>query len=357
MASSRRFFPALESLRGVAALTVALFHLPWAFPGRESGPVRNGYLWVDFFFVLSGFVISQSYAERLGDVRAFGRFLALRLGRIYPLHLVLTLVFLAFEVARWQAQRHGAVSAVPAFSVNGGWPLVANLLMLHACGVTSQLSFNLPSWSIGAEFWTYVVFGLCAWLFAKRLTAVAVVLMGVSAAVLWHAAPVDLDLTFDLGFVRCVLGFFAGVLIRQLPWRRPLLPAWVPVAALGLAATFLALKDRGASDFASPAVFAVVVWAFTHAEPVTWLEATPLLWLGKVSYSVYLVHTLLIMGFAAVIRRGLHLEPRDSVFATSPTVGLALTGALVLALLAVSGLTWRWVEEPFRQRAVRRFKT
>jgi peptidoglycan/LPS O-acetylase OafA/YrhL len=69
------------------------------------------------------------------------------------------------------------------------------------------------------------------------------------------------------------------------------------------------------------------------------------------------VHTVLIMGFAALVKRGLHLEAHDGVFPTTPVVGLLVSAAMIVVLLVASGMSWRWVEEPFRQRAVRRFKT
>src|SRR5438128_7978147 len=88
-------FEALDGWRGVCACFVILFHFHGYSPLYSSGLVRNSYLFVDFFFVLSGFVISWNYAHRLDTPAGVMRFLVLRLGRVYPLHVFMLLCFVA----------------------------------------------------------------------------------------------------------------------------------------------------------------------------------------------------------------------------------------------------------------------
>ena len=90
-------FAALDSLRGVAALGVAAYHIHGDGLLFNSALVRGGWLWVDFFFVLSGFVIAASYDERLAQGFAVGRFMVLWLGRIYPLHIAVSALYLAIK--------------------------------------------------------------------------------------------------------------------------------------------------------------------------------------------------------------------------------------------------------------------
>src|SRR5579871_5277008 len=104
--TTRGFFYPLESLRGLAALTVVIYHAVWNNPITSLSFFQNGALMVDFFFVLSGFVIFHSYGRKLGSWSQIGRFLWLRLGRLYPLHLAFLLVFFGFEVAKWLAEKH-----------------------------------------------------------------------------------------------------------------------------------------------------------------------------------------------------------------------------------------------------------
>src|SRR2546425_10965309 len=91
-------FIALESWRGIAACLVALFHLD-AYSHLYDVPLlRNAWLFVDFFFVLSGFIIAANYQQRLLEGFGIGRFILLRLGRIYPLHFVMLALGVALKL-------------------------------------------------------------------------------------------------------------------------------------------------------------------------------------------------------------------------------------------------------------------
>lgn len=103
--NSKQFFGELESLRGIAALTVVLFHvnqLHWINPVTTHRFFGNGGLMVDLFFVLSGFVICHNYSQKIRSLKNIGRFMFLRLGRLFPLHFFFLLVFLGVEIAKLQ---------------------------------------------------------------------------------------------------------------------------------------------------------------------------------------------------------------------------------------------------------------
>jgi peptidoglycan/LPS O-acetylase OafA/YrhL len=107
-ATRARFFVSLEAMRGVAALSVVIFHAVWTNPVTPLRFFQNGQLMVDFFFVLSGFVICHSYRSHLDTVAEGVRFIWLRVGRLYPLHLAFLPVFAGFEVVKYLAQiRYG----------------------------------------------------------------------------------------------------------------------------------------------------------------------------------------------------------------------------------------------------------
>ena len=144
----------LDSLRGIAALCVAGFHAVMTFamgsPLEKIPVFAHGYLMVDLFFVLSGFVIAYSSTHRLNDVGDAGRFQFRRLLRIYPLHLLTLCVFVLVDyVLRYQ--NIAAPNDAAAFA--------ANLMLVHPFTET-ELTFNYPSWSIAAEFWTYLIFAV-----------------------------------------------------------------------------------------------------------------------------------------------------------------------------------------------------
>lgn len=104
---------ALDSLRGIAALTVVGHHLLYYGLPVEPAYLGGGVLAVDFFFVLSGFVIAANYCERLGAGMPVRWFMALRIGRIWPLHLALLAAYFALEAAFWLFTPQGFLLRAP----------------------------------------------------------------------------------------------------------------------------------------------------------------------------------------------------------------------------------------------------
>ena len=94
----------LESLRGLAALLVVFFHVPKWNSFLNVGIINNGYLMVELFFVLSGFVIFNAYSNNIKSKRDLMRFQFLRFGRLYPVHILFLLILLLIEVAKYFAQ-------------------------------------------------------------------------------------------------------------------------------------------------------------------------------------------------------------------------------------------------------------
>src|ERR1044071_6303395 len=169
-APTKKFFEGLEALRGIAALTVVFLHIEviyfrdqWANPANDRllfHFFRNGYLMVDLFFVLSGFVICHNYFSKISCLRDVLRFMFLRFGRLYPLHLFFLLIFFGMEIVKYIGQqRFGFVANQhPAFTENGSFAFVANIFLVQPFFPSANLSFNAPSWSIGIEFYTYLIF-------------------------------------------------------------------------------------------------------------------------------------------------------------------------------------------------------
>jgi peptidoglycan/LPS O-acetylase OafA/YrhL len=372
----RTFFGGLESLRGVAALSVAAYHITWLNATYDWGFVRNAYLWVDFFFVLSGFVISHSYGDKIRSGRDFVRFLWLRLGRLYPLHLFLLLLFLSTHVAEFARDLitgHSGGSA--ALAHVRYYEIFTSLFLVQGLGFNRELYYNFPAWSISTELYTCVVFGLVAWCMPRRRWLTAA-LTSIGAFLLLLVVG-DRSLSMTLGFVRCLGGFFLGVLtyqaylyVQSRPWlteRSNVVDAAL-MAALVCFVLFVATKRRGYSDFLVPPFVAIIV-LLVAARPESVagraLMAKPLAWLGKVSYSVYMVHWLTITVASRILLLVAHpatagaIGNRDiprttALMAPSSWIG-TLFAVLTLAMVcAVSQLTFAFVEDPFRRRA-RRF--
>jgi peptidoglycan/LPS O-acetylase OafA/YrhL len=367
----RVFYGSLESLRGVAALLVGFYHVAWLNPAHDAGIVRNSYLMVDLFFVLSGFVMCHGYGDRIRNRHELGEFFVLRLGRLYPLHLIVLLVFLAAEAARYGAQHWLKISsAVPAFAENTGWALLSNLFLVHSLGLHNRLTFNAPSWSISAEFYTYIAFAVVVlalrkWQKPAQLAAFVTLSALSLGLLLWHGRP-DLNVMYDFGWFRCTMSFFAGaashiVFGRSEVLRRGGLRRVVPyiaVACLVGGALFLEFKTKGPSDFLFPPLVVILVVALAaspHAPINRWLQLRPLVYLGRISYSIYMVHYLLSwqVGSALVSWFGYRTSTTGAGEQAIQTGALAGTVALLVYLgsvLLVSRVTFAYIEEPFRQK-------
>lgn len=155
-------FDGVDALRGICALLVAMLHCETYSHVQGVRFFNNAYLFVDFFFVLSGFVIAANYAERLRDGYGLGRFAVLRFGRVYPLYLVTLLAFVAMEVLQVLVPALGAMGsgepfAAPRQSLD---TILANVFLLQSFGTYDFLTWNTPGWSIATEFWTYLAFAL-----------------------------------------------------------------------------------------------------------------------------------------------------------------------------------------------------
>jgi hypothetical protein len=369
----RAFFGALESLRGIAALAVGVYHITWLYPLRGLGFIRNGYLMVDFFFVLSGFVICHSYGDKLRTGRDLVRYLWLRFGRLYPLHLAILLLFVGLALAA-QTKAAATGAGLQAFSHLRVNEIVASLALVQGLGVMKDLEYNFPSWSISTEFYTCAVFGVVAVL-SDRHSAVwrASALISFSAfGALLLSGQRSLTDVYTFGFPRCIMGFFLGIVayqtfLRLRPWLVApgfgLLYETAPALALGAAIVLLGLKTRGPSDFGLLPAVAVLVPIVAAAPDSTVARALctrPMAWLGKVSYSIYMVHAVVILAAEAALRHLLTSMPRldattgaavGSRLVPVPLVGAVFTVLTVGAICALSHVTFTRIEQPFRKRS------
>lgn len=358
-----RRYEALDAWRGVAALLVAAYHLPVAHALALQPWFKTIELFVDFFFVLSGFVICHAYGERLGDGAAGLRFLVRRLGRVWPLHALVLGILVALELGRLAASTLlGTAFSVPPFTETrtvGG--IVTNLLMIQSFNLHPSTTWNLPAWSISVEFYTYVAFAGLWIAFGGRTRILACVCVAAGGAlVLALLAPNWLFATSDFGMFRALYGFFVGVLACRLHQGglnagTRLVPE--PVILVLLAA-FLALTGVNATSLFAPLVFACVVLVFAREEGAlsAALRTRPLQALGAWSYSIYLVHPLvyytILMSSKAIERvTGIPLFERAAGGAllwgpSGPWANLALGLLWLVPVIAMARITRRVVEKP-----------
>ena len=366
------FFSPLESLRGLAALVVIVFHADWTNPITAWNFFQNGALMVDFFFVLSGFVIFHSYGQKLPSLPNIVRFLWLRLGRLYPLHLAFLLVFVGLELTKTVL-----APDKPGLMHNNRHALIANLLLVHALGLTRRLTYNFPSWSISTEFYTYALFAAVRWQCRddRQFATAAALIVIISAAALIRLGIVPLvDAMTVWGFFRCCMGFFLGALAYSIYSRcqaeraadaretvqiKGNWTSWLSPVALLTAIGFLSCANpEGRWTYAGPLLSVFVILSIVLRPQPTLqrlLASGPLSWLGRVSYSVYMVHAAVIWVVTRVLmmvsKFPLIENPGGARVATPPVVGLLVLAGYIALTLVLSHFTYQWIEKPFRNRS------
>ncbi|MEO6042130.1 MAG: acyltransferase [Croceibacterium sp.] len=357
-------FVALDALRGVAALGIAVHHINGRGPLFDMlGRLDLG-LAVDFFFVLSGFVIAASYGARLARGFSIARFMLLRYGRVWPLQAVMVAAYLALELVYLAWHGGGAVGGrAPFTEARDPAMLPASLLLVQAFVFPLRDSWNTQAWSISVEVGLYLAAAGLWRMLGRAATAPAVV-----AAL---AALVLLDLERTGGWdqvLRGIGGFGLGMGCWALwgPWARlrigralaTLLEAFVVLGAAAIVAGYTAMLTADLLFAATVLVFAREGGALSRL-----CRTAPLVWLGTLSYSLYMVHGFvfgrIFDGLALVqLQIGAHWVEAtvggiDRLVVPAP-VALAVMAAMLAAALAAAWLVWRWVEAPAREWSRRR---
>lgn len=291
----------LTSLRFFAAFYVVVFHalddLLAGTSGFGKNLLHNGYLGVDFFFTLSGFILTHVYIDSVREKRFKpGKFLLARFARLYPLHLFMLVLFVATYVA-------GDFLGLLSGGTGMNWQhLPYHLLALHAWGFTDAHSWNVPSWSISAEFFAYLIFPLVAFP-ALRIRAkpglLLAVLLFVVAFFVFRSQ--DLKLTgvmYNYGIYRIffefLMGMFVYLVFREHQFSRKTVVIALPsVVALAVVLAGLDVMDV----FIVPLFSAIIFLAANLAlfEKPTVLRSKSLIYLGEISYATYMVHYYILL--------------------------------------------------------------
>lgn len=347
--ASKEKIASLTGIRGLAAIWVVLFHfspMTSNFLGvsAPSMVIPFGYLGVDLFFMLSGYVLGLSYsAAFLKSVNTtFWRFWIGRLFRIMPLHWFVMLTMAALILA-WPSELATVDRNLPNF--------IASFFLVQNWGLGSPWAWNWPTWSLSAEMVAYIAFPLIVYSSARFVPRgraaniwAACLCLALMIAVFLTIGRPNLGATGYLGLPRCVLEFAAGFFLYRAvrDWKiSNMMPDQMLLA--GCLITAVCISIPGLS-FAVPFGFALIILACAFSGRLANLlfANTISKYLGEISYSVYLTHSVLLVVLEALIRA---FALQD----LAPTLRLVFVLSWIPLLLMISTLTWRLLELPGRR--------
>ena len=341
----------LTSVRFFAALFVVLFHIHDDTPLLTNLPTQfflKGYLGVDIFFILSGFILTHVYLRQWQDRRfRYGQFMLNRFARVYPLHLVMTLAFVALYAL---SSRFGVLGNAQGMDW-GALPF--HLLALHGWGFLGHHAWNFPSWSISSEFFAYLIFPL--FLMMTRMGARIGLAVAIAALIAafhlsgWLFRPFT-ALTFDFGIVRIAFEFGLGVFV-YLACANIAIGAratrWLLLAALLAFAGIAHVSRSNGDDIVLILLGGAIIFLLgelSRASGPSIMRAGPLVYLGEISYSIYMVHYMAELVFMGAVPRLLH---------TPGTIPFWAWLCLLAMILIGAALSFHLIEVPARN-AIRR---
>jgi len=360
----QRRYVALDAFRGLAAFGVALFHFRWIDPALQQSTIVGGLdMLVDFFFVLSGFVLTHAY---FGRDDSMAQFVGWRLARLYPMHLFALLMFLVLQGLKMVVETWGGDTRHHAFDGLNVANFADTLLLLQSTGLLwHQISWNAPSWSISTElFANLLVFALLVLLGRRQLNLICGVLL-VCIIGFFMAANIGPHDYGPLALLRCIAGFCLGCLVHELFVRthhNKLVGAAAP-SLVGTGAEVLALaallsgilaKPLTGIWFSSAFSFAIVIYVFAFEAGFISraIERTGLAWFGTISYSVYLNHI-----FVGSLLSGAFLAVAGRIGLTGPLKIMVYVALFFTVLSVYSWLTYRYIELPAQRYFSPRRKT
>lgn len=341
----------LTGVRGIAAWWVVFYHfhelLAPHIPSWMLEIITRGYLAVDLFFILSGFVIFLTYYDKIIHLRRYDfldfyyNFTIRRLSRVYPLHLLTLFLYISIPSLliltgrNYDASKYGTES------------FFYNLLLIQNWFALESLTWNVPSWSISAEWFAYLLFPFFGIIFISHLQSlIKIIAVGILliATISFMFAMSGADSLGDdiqnLGVGRCFLQFMLGgvLLLFYKNYRSVLFSRFANFLLLSIfCGGLVSLEYFGFPNYyAISAVFGALILFLSKNTGIisNLLSGKALVFIGDISYSTYMWHFLLKewfkMGFV------------DS----NGYSELNLLSAAMLVLFGLSVVSYVWFERP-----------
>lgn len=297
----------LDGLRGLFSIMVVLFHYPEEYMPKSMHSffiIRESYTFVDFFFVLSGFVISYNY-NSLSNFNEFKEYIKKRFVRLYPLLFYTVLVVFTFEIifnnflTKFVNNPESNLFLLAA--------LADSLLLTNSTPILGNTSgINYPSWSISSEIISYIVFGLVSILFRRRMKNIVLMAILITSCVILFQSKSFFS-TGNYGFLRGLVSFSLGYFVYELNRLKfklnNVLEYLIPILLVFIFYKLYDLEKESIDGglifgmITIPSFFSLCILTLlkTNGFISKLLEVRAFQFLGKISYSVYLNHAIVVL--------------------------------------------------------------
>lgn len=346
----------LESLRGVAAVCVIFYHSYFNFFDKKLSFFDNSSLFVDFFFILSGFVMTLAYKERIEKGFNFSTFFFLRVGRLYPLHFLMLMVWVFYIMAKQLLHAYYNIGSPQIYegSDYNFFTFIMHLFLLNGMWTISEFVWNGPSWSISTEIFAYIVF----YFFAKyKLTSSHCLLplaISISFYTILSIDSSSIQPTLNGGFIRCLAGFFLGVFIYNFKSITNALNSnsrtVIELIVVFAVVISVAYSNKLEIQLLSVILMALSVIVFSSQNSGVIgriLESSFATNLGKWSFSIYMVHSLVISIHEVVLATFFDVTSAN----TTGFASFLINCSMLIVTITISKFTYENIELRFRNTA------
>jgi peptidoglycan/LPS O-acetylase OafA/YrhL len=360
----------LTSLRGIAAVIVVIHHFSYYLLPRigkilssHSHFFQNGYLWVDFFFILSGFIMTHVYGKYFSSEVSSGNyrsFMWSRFARIYPLHLLVISFLIGLEIAKTYLLDTATFTG--KFNLTA---LFASISLLQAFDLNCPPLFwcdtywNEPAWSISVEFIIYCLFPFLLLFLTKidrKFNLLIYICILASILLLIQFTRGNLDAIIGIpAIARCGLECILGIITYKVYQRGNYqnyinldLLAIISIGWISLVMHSWSDRGRGFHDWSILPAFSLLILAVstqTNSFISKLINSRSIVYLGTISYSIYLVHWSIgelvkaIWLFKFHVAFGTNFQDREMAIAW---------GIMMSIVVIAAALTHKFVEVPMR---------
>ena len=388
--TASKYLNNLTPMRGIAALLTVIYHVDLMIGNggdmlvkqSQSMVLSRMYLMVDFFFILSGFIMFYVYGKMFAsnvNKASFKKFTVARFARVYPLHFF---TFCYCIVLFFISGRIG-IPKNPVLQIeNSSFSMLTNTLLLHSMNFHNWFSWNHASWSISVEWWAYMLFpflvapisnmhsskkiiiAMLCFIGYLAITFLIIPIVTVPKEIPFvkaNPSQLTINVAYQYGYIRCLCGFILGMMVYQAysaKWLSKFL-------ANGYILLFLTLLSFISMHFNLPDFVTIISFPFILLSGAygsvgidNFFANKFLQRLGDWSFSIYLVHQPLLFTIGSVMS---YLNPLD---ANKPVTGPPpkpemLTGwliciAFIVLTLLISFITYKYIEVPARNRLNRK---